>query len=106
MAKHKYLVPTTLLSLAGTIAYVFTKKRKQAQHMAIQDGLTEAIAEEFGNQDFSGYWIDFENHAGLEYECGVSFTNPDTGLKESYSFLYNPDEQELYRIKPLSDQLD
>ncbi|USS86758.1 MULTISPECIES: hypothetical protein [Fructilactobacillus] len=106
MAKHKYLVPTTLLSLVGTAAYVFTKKRRRAQQIAIQDGLTEAIAAEFGDQDFSGYWIDFDNHAGLEYECGVSFINQETGLKESYSFLYNPDEQELYRIKPLSDQIN
>lgn len=105
MFKPKFIVPT-LLSVAGTSVYVFAKKRKQAKQELVKKRLNDSIKKEFGNQNINGYWIDFDNHKGLEYECGINIKNEETGLKESYTFLFTPETGEIYRIKLINDSYE
>ncbi|WP_054689555.1 hypothetical protein [Fructilactobacillus florum] len=91
-----------MLSLAGTTALVYLKKRQQAHENAIKAALLPTIKTVFNNQEINGYWIDFENQRGLEYEGGVKVTDRTSGVQEAYTFLFNPTTKEIYHIKPVT----
>ena len=104
MPKKKLFIPA-ILSLVGTSAYLITKKRKETKQDNIRQALTKSLSQRFGKENIKGYWIDFNNDQGLEYACGVNIENDDA-VVDSYTFIFNPENNESYCFKIINSSFE
>ncbi|WP_413627211.1 hypothetical protein R4B61_05185 [Fructilactobacillus vespulae] len=104
---NKKIIMSAILSAIGTTTYLISKKQqKENQQKKIRLNLIQALNQKFGKENINGYWIDFDNSAGLEYPGGVNIKKADEKTKETYTFLFNIDSNEIYSLKMISSLFD